>query len=76
MMDGPQRKRHRNHSVNIDKWRHLSPWSVGGRPVMATRAPDEVLAELEARLKLKPASLTAYFCGDPLPGYSALDREG
>jgi len=38
------------------------------------RVPDEVLAERDRRQALEPINLTAAFCGDPLPGYSALDR--
>lgn len=36
--------------------------------------PDEVVAERDARKRLQPRDLTAAFFGDPLPGYSALDR--
>lgn len=37
-------------------------------------APDRVLAERERRQALEPRSLTAALLGDPLPGYSALDK--
>jgi len=36
--------------------------------------PNRVLEEREHRLSLEPRSITASFFGDPLPGYSALDR--
>ena len=36
--------------------------------------PDEVLAERDRRLALEHTSVGAFLCGDPLPGYSALDR--
>ncbi len=39
-----------------------------------SRADPEAIEERDRRLALAPASLTAAFCGDPLPGYSALDR--
>ena len=38
------------------------------------RPPDEVLAEREYRERLPHRDLTAAVCGDPKPGYSALDR--
>ena len=34
----------------------------------------KALAERECRMNLAPRDLTAAFCGDPLPGFSALDR--
>lgn len=34
----------------------------------------EVLAERDARLACDPRSLSAFRFGDPLPGYSALDK--
>lgn len=37
-------------------------------------APSTVLAEREYRLALAPRDLTAALFGDPLPGYSALER--
>ncbi len=40
------------------------------------RAPQEVLADAEHRRRLSRPTLTAEFFGDPLPGYSALDRRG
>lgn len=36
--------------------------------------PENVLADREARLSLRPASRTAELMGDPLPGRSALDK--
>jgi hypothetical protein len=32
------------------------------------------LADRDRRAELEPRDLTAWFCGDPLPGMSALDR--
>ena len=37
--------------------------------------PNEVLLDRELRTKLQPRSLTAAIMGDPLPGFSALDRK-
>jgi hypothetical protein len=39
------------------------------------RAPDEVIAERDARYSASHRDLTAAFFGDPLPGHSALDRK-
>ena len=36
--------------------------------------PPPVLEARERRLQLDYADFTACFCGDPLPGYSALDK--
>jgi hypothetical protein len=36
--------------------------------------PADVLRRREHRVMLRPTSLTALLCGDPLPGESALDR--
>jgi|SRR5581483_8246679 len=36
--------------------------------------PDDVLRERDERRAVAPRSLTAAVLGDPLPGYSALDR--
>ena len=36
--------------------------------------PQQVLEERERRYQLAPRDLTAAFFGDPLPGFSALDR--
>lgn len=43
----------------------------------ATRRPKprrNLIDEWQRRLALRPRDLTAAICGDPLPGYSALDR--
>lgn len=40
-----------------------------------TQVPAEVKSECELRRQLKHHSVTAEFFGDPLPGYSALDRK-
>ncbi|RJP47919.1 MAG: hypothetical protein C4583_15585 [Anaerolineaceae bacterium] len=47
---------------------------AAGLPVQRTIAPEEVLAERERRRQLAHRDQTASFCGDPLPGYSALDK--
>lgn len=40
-----------------------------------TRVPDYVLHDWNMRRNAQPQSLTALVLGDPLPGYSALDRK-
>lgn len=42
--------------------------STSGRPT------SSLLEERDRRLSISPRDLTAAFFGDPLPGYSALDR--
>ena len=38
------------------------------------QTPEEVLADRNKRLMLRPRDLSAAYFGDPLPGYSALER--
>ena len=40
-----------------------------------THVPAEVQFECDRRRRLQHHSITAEFFGDPLPGYSALDRK-
>lgn len=42
--------------------------------IPSVRVPDRVLADAERRRSLNRPTITAQFFGDPLPGYSALDR--
>lgn len=44
-----------------------------GERIIDRPTPD-ILRERDRRLALPPRDLTAAFCGDPLPGYSALER--
>lgn len=53
--------RHNLNVLNLDL-------GVGPRPT------SELLHERDMRAQIPPRDLTAAFCGDPLPGYSALDR--
>lgn len=43
-------------------------------PMRISIIPAVVMERREHRSTLKPQSLTAFLCGDPLPGFSALDR--
>jgi hypothetical protein len=38
------------------------------------KLPASAIADREARYATPPRSLTALLCGDPLPGFSALER--
>lgn len=49
---------------------HLEFVKPGKRP------GEDLLQERQRRADLKPRDITAAFFGDPLPGYSALDRKG
>jgi hypothetical protein len=40
-----------------------------------TRPPEAALRDRDRRANLDHDSITAYLCGDPKPGYSALDRQ-
>jgi len=58
----------------------FKPSAAGRRPLRVVDPPAvdtgrlRALAERDARAALYPASLTAAFFGDPLPGRSALDK--
>lgn len=55
----------------------LSLRALNLEPLGQTRAiPNHVIAERDVRLATEPRDLTASFFGDPLPGWSALDRKG
>lgn len=44
------------------------------QPVQRVNPSDSALLDRDRRAALKHGSVTALFCGDPLPGYSALDQ--
>jgi hypothetical protein len=71
MSDGIPRKHRR-------KYKPISrPGSAEDRPesaVTSVRAPPEVLAERDRRNAIDHPDLTSAWCGDPKPGYRALDR--
>lgn len=48
------------------------PMIPAGMP--GPRPSQAELSDREKRLDIPPRDLTAWFFGDPLPGYSALDR--
>lgn len=53
----------------------VNPFIVRRRQLPAfTVMPDEVFTDRHHRINA-PRSLTAIFCGDPAPGWSALDRK-
>lgn len=47
---------------------------VHGTAVKHNLIPDEVIARRDHRVMLRPKTITAFICGDPLPGESALDK--
>jgi hypothetical protein len=53
--------------------RNFASTKHNDQPVVA-KIPQETISEWRYRRALSPSNLTAHFCGDPLPGYSALDR--
>jgi hypothetical protein len=42
--------------------------------IISTRPTSDLLAERDAKSAIPPRDLTAAFCGDPKPGFSALER--
>jgi hypothetical protein len=57
-------------------WRKRLPNTPNPYVMARLSIPQHVLDERERRRELEHTSVTAAFCGDPLPGYSALDRRG
>lgn len=45
-------------------------------PSTGATASSDMLRERDKRVAIPPRDLTAALCGDPLPGFSALDRRG
>lgn len=43
---------------------------------VSERPGAEQIRDRDERMTLAPRDLTALFCGDPLPGHSALDKRG
>lgn len=62
-MTEEEKKRAERKSLRIDRKGHVRS------------VPDGVIAEWTRRRLAQPSSLTAQILGDPLPGYSALDRK-
>lgn len=52
-----------------------SPKSLKVHSVVSMHVPREILAERDRRVGLQHRDLTAAFFGDPLPGFSALERQ-
>lgn len=44
------------------------------KPHVSSRPSEALLAERDRRARIAPRDLTASLLGDPLPGFSALDR--
>lgn len=47
---------------------------IKGHYVVKETVPQDRLDDCKLRALLVPLTTTAAICGDPLPGYSALDR--
>lgn len=60
--NGARREKRQSESTNIF------------RAVVKQTAPDQLFIERERRM-MAPRSLTGFLCGDPAPGFSALDRK-
>lgn len=65
----------RNARARQDKGGAVNPFIVRRRSLpLLTVMPDEVFTDRHHRINA-PRTLTAIFCGDPAPGWSALDRK-
>lgn len=65
----------RTRAAAVDRVKRMNHKAArDGLPAMA-RASSEALADARRRA-IAPRSLTAWLCGDPAPGRSALDRRG
>lgn len=65
------RRVNRRKYENAEEIQKTRAWKE--QPCVLSRPSPQLLAERDMRLKIKPRDLTAEFCGDPLPGFSALD---
>lgn len=63
------------HSTVVHYFEHFRRQCLPRRrEVLAEKVPPAVLADRERRANLAPRDLVGWICGDPLPGYSALER--
>lgn len=59
----------------INEWRRGKPRQATANFVASVQSiPAEVIADRDRRMALERSTVTATCCGDPLPGYSALDQ--
>lgn len=71
----PERRLQRNEAIKCRRAKEIkSPRVVIERVTVETRPAQDVLAERDYRAGLTPRDLSAALMGDPLPGYSALER--
>lgn len=65
---------HARRLVNGTAWTKKKRPADGGTGHMASRRLNDEAARLLRQIPADTRGVTAYLCGDPLPGRSALDR--
>jgi hypothetical protein len=64
---------HRGNNRNTRITNRVGP--AGGASARVSERPTDTML-LEAKIRMEtPRSITQFVCGDPAPGYSALDRK-
>lgn len=58
---------------NIRSVERVAARVANGQPPLQATIPDEVIADAIRRARA-PRTITSWICGDPPPGYSALER--
>ncbi len=81
LKENPERHQARRDAINRHcRAQNEKTGRTRGRPMFLhnpgpiMRASPEALADRDRRLSLPDRDLTATYCGDPKPGYSALER--
>lgn len=68
-------QKHRDKAAKErEKEKSLDVYVDPDNRVQTIAIPSDVLFDRDRRRMLGPQSFTAWICGDPLPGYSALDK--
>ncbi len=73
----PERRERRIENERVRRAKNRAPTIRSSRPPSQVhtvqRPPDDIMADRDRR-HAAPKTLTAWLCGDPPPGWSALDR--
>lgn len=71
--DARERKYARERAKRKSYYLPTSSYRPGKQPA-SSRPSEALIAARDARARITPRDLTAQLLGDPLPGYSALER--
>ena len=68
-------RKHGETFEGLDRRRKRQKNELPYRMITQVYVPPQTLADRERRYSLEHSTIIASICGDPLPGYSALDRK-